>query len=116
MQYLSQTIEHLTYQYHAYLKFIKKQKKRKNDKKNVISLLSYDASCVSLNLSLSVACGNCKSKLEGKIGFGRNKKFQKTNFRHISERNKCEQRWTMKCVLTKNASALRYKHMHLNLQ
>ena len=85
-----------------------KRKHESNNKRDV-SLIPYNATCVSENISISIACSNCKSKLEGKYGFGRNRQPKKTNIRHISKRNKCEQRWTLDYVLTKNASTSRYQ-------
>ena len=71
------------------------------------SKIPYNATCVSLEISLLNACGVCKSKLEGKCGVDRNR-LPKKNMRHISKRNRCEQRWTLEYVLTSNSCESRY--------
>ena len=54
-----------------------RNKRKHATNKKSVSEIPYDATCVSLEISLLNACGICKSKLESKCGMGRNRQ-QKT--------------------------------------
>ena len=80
---------------------------RKQSKRKVISSVKeipYDAACVSLDLPFSLACSICSKKIEKDINLCGKGYTQKTNFRLLHKRNKCEQRWNEEFVSISNAT------------
>ena len=55
-----------------------RNKRKHATNKKSASEIPYNATCVSLEISLLNACGVCKSKLEDKFGMGRKRQQKKS--------------------------------------
>ena len=78
----------------------RKQSKRKDI--SSVKEIPYDATCVSLDLPFSLACSICAKNIEKNNNLCGRGYTQKTNFRLLHKRNKCEQRWSEKFVSISN--------------
>ena len=68
----------------------------RNKRKSISSVneIDYDAACNSLGLTFDLACPLCSRKQEQNLKLVKNSENRINNFRLISKRNKCEQRWS----------------------
>jgi len=55
--------------------------------------IPYDATCYSLGINPKLACPTCISKIEHGLNLTKKGKGNKTKFRRMNKRNRCEQRW-----------------------
>ena len=65
----------------------------------------YDATCITLNFDSVAACEACACNIDNLCKASSRKK---SKFRHASQRNRCEQRWCLKCISGLNAPINRY--------
>ena len=69
------------------------------------SEIPHDTTCESLNFDCKLACPNYIGKIDI---FRKVISIKKSKFRHLSDRARCEQRWTEYYILAKNTSTFRY--------
>ena len=75
---------------------------KKRKELNSVKAVSFNATCITLELTYNLLCPICLKKPEKQMKLIKVCDKQITNFRSIDKRHRCEQRWSEDCISRPN--------------